>query len=494
MKRFAAVSVLLVLLAAQAAFCAETSGKRLNLDLKDVPFPEVIRQIFSGSKYSYSVDPALNNLKVSATLKNVTLDQAIRVVSKTAAVIYSVDTSNTYVFKPDPQVVSIQRGSVQSPGLVAPRGPVGIDLITLQYISAGDAASLLNASPPDGLVSITATSVNTLMLKGDAEAIDQAQKLIKLFDVEAALPRSVRVTLSLKVSAAGLKDPIILTTESVGPEGGPMPLNINSSSEQTDSYMLDATLTPTVLSDGSISLTGSGGIDCNLSGVGPNAQRMSKLFEVAASAASGTPTIIASGSAERGAGKVEFAVSATVTVEKGRVVMPKGGLSPPGAGGAVPAKTPRSTPQSAGAANKPDEAHRRAADALLQQIWRAEPGQPKFDAIDAVVRKYKEGDMATRNAIAWLCVTYMKDKSRGVLDRWPCCYVVSRSGYEQGVPDLIDVLLHDGVEVMRAVAAEALGGLPNSAAAHDALVQAELGETSQRVRDVIAKYLGKDTR
>jgi HEAT repeat protein len=146
--------------------------------------------------------------------------------------------------------------------------------------------------------------------------------------------------------------------------------------------------------------------------------------------------------------------------------------------------------------NPPDDKHRKAADALLQQIWNAKPGQPKFDAIDAVVREYKKSDAVTRNAITWLCLTYMKDTSRGPLDRWPCCYVIGRGGYMQGVPDMIDTLLHDQIEAMRAVAAEALGGMykkdTRNATIHDALLQAARTDTSKRVRDVIAKYLGKD--
>ena len=160
-----------------------------------------------------------------------------------------------------------------------------------------------------------------------------------------------------------------------------------------------------------------------------------------------------------------------------------------------PAPAPGSTSQYASPASQPDEAHRTAADALLARIWRAEPGQPKFDAIDAVVKTYKESDAATQNAIAWLCLTYMKDKSRGVLDRWPCCYVLTRAKYSQAVPDLIDVLLRDEVEAMRAVAAEALGGLyidTRNTAIRDALMQSARTDKSKRVRDVIAKYLGKD--
>lgn len=483
-----ALAILLVALAACSVFGAESNGKRLNLNLEQVPFPEVIRQIFSGSKDRYSVDAELNNLKVSATLKNVTRQQALLVVTKTAGVTFSVQ-NGAYAFFAEPQMVARKGPANSSPA--AAIGPVKFDTITVQYIGAGDAASLLNASPPDGLMMIVATSVNTLLLKGDAAGIEQAKNIVKVFDVEAALPHSVRVALSLKISAAGLKNPINLTTESVGPEGAPMPLSTNSSGEQGDNIMLTLTLTPTVLPDGSISLTGSGGVDCSVPGVGQNAQRMSKSFEVGASASSGTSTIIASGSTETGVGKMEFTVSATATVEKGRLAMPKGGLSAPGP---MSVQRPQSIRSSIDAASKPDDAHRKAADALLQQIWRAESGQPTFDAIGAVVRSYNEGDAATRNAIAWLCLTYMKDSSREVMQRWPCCYVISGSRYEPGIPDLIDVLLHDSMETMRAVAAEALGGVSYNAAAHDALLQAKLKETSKRVLDVIAKYVGPDGR
>jgi HEAT repeat protein len=158
-----------------------------------------------------------------------------------------------------------------------------------------------------------------------------------------------------------------------------------------------------------------------------------------------------------------------------------------------PAQTAQ-TRQYAKPASKPDDAHLKAADALLQQVWRAEPGQPKFDAIDAVVKAYRSSDVATRDAIAWLCVLYMKDANYAPLDRWPLCYVLSRSGHEQAVPDLIDVLLYDKLEVMRAVAAEALGGLYKdtaNATIRDALLQALRTDTSQRVRDTISKYVNQ---
>lgn len=142
--------------------------------------------------------------------------------------------------------------------------------------------------------------------------------------------------------------------------------------------------------------------------------------------------------------------------------------------------------------NPPDQAHRQAADAILQKIWDAAPGQPKFDAISAVVDTYKASDAATQNAIVWLCLTYMKDTTRGVLDRWPCCYVLSSAGCRQAIPDLIEVLFKDDVEAMRAVAAEALGSLylqTSNKTIREALLEAAHKDSSQRVRDTIAKYV-----
>ncbi len=141
----------------------------------------------------------------------------------------------------------------------------------------------------------------------------------------------------------------------------------------------------------------------------------------------------------------------------------------------------------------PSDTHRLAAEDLLQQIWDAQPGAPKFQAIDAVVKSYASSNEPTRYAIAWLCTRYMKDPSRGVLDRWPCEYVLSKARYEPAIPELINILLTDNVDAMRAVAAEALGAWfksTNNTSIYDALMQSARTEKSQWVRDTLAKYLG----
>ena len=157
-------------------------------------------------------------------------------------------------------------------------------------------------------------------------------------------------------------------------------------------------------------------------------------------------------------------------------------------GPGIPSPESASQPSKAGG---PDETQRKTAEAVLSQIDQADYGQAKFDAIDAVVRKVRESDPATRAAVMSLALARIKDKGLNSDLRWPCCYVIGRSGYEQGVPDLIEILLHDELEIMRVVAAEALGGLRNNTAAHDALLQSARKDTSKMVRDTLARYLGK---
>ena len=143
--------------------------------------------------------------------------------------------------------------------------------------------------------------------------------------------------------------------------------------------------------------------------------------------------------------------------------------------------------------NPPDDAHRKAADAILQQIFSAEPGAPKFTAIDAVALKYKQSDALTQDALAWLCLTYTRDTSRGPLDRWPCIYVLQRVAYEPAVSYVIEVLRSDPVEAMRAVAAEALGMWLKStgnATIREAMTKAAETDSSKWVKDTLAKYLG----
>ncbi len=131
-----------------------------------------------------------------------------------------------------------------------------------------------------------------------------------------------------------------------------------------------------------------------------------------------------------------------------------------------------------------------SAKEFMKRLLQPEPGYWQFAALKALSQKARESDAATRDQILSQVIATMNDRDRPIDQRWQCCYVISDSQYDQGVPDLIQVLLYDESEVVRSVAAEALAAFPDNAAAHDALLQAARQETNERVREVLTRRLG----
>ena len=175
--------------------------------------------------------------------------------------------------------------------------------------------------------------------------------------------------------------------------------------------------------------------------------------------------------------------SAAITEVIGRMR----GKTPDDAGQPATAAAPvQQTNPSAASAHIPDNI-RREVEKYLERMLQSD----QFVAMNTLAQKAKESDPVTRRAILSLVIAAMQDKSRPIYQRWQCCYVLSGSGDEQGVPALIQVLLHDESEIMRSVAAEALAKFPNSTAAHDALLQAARQETSPTVREVLTLRLGQ---
>ena len=134
---------------------------------------------------------------------------------------------------------------------------------------------------------------------------------------------------------------------------------------------------------------------------------------------------------------------------------------------------------------------RTTVDEYLHKMDNPDPGSGRFDALNGLVQKVKEADPETRRFMLATLLEAMMDTSRNV-NRFQCCRVIRACKYEEGIPYLIEVLQKDRSEMMRSVAAEALAGFAGNAAAHDALVEAARTETSTRVRETLAKHLGKD--
>ena len=319
-------------------------AKQVNVEFKDTPLADAIETLMKDAGINYTVDPNVNYMRVTAVLKFVSLQKALSEITKAAGAEFQIKDGVVNISGPQGYGARsgypVPRGGAARPG-PAPGENLVTEIIPLNYADPGDIAPFL---VQEGIHSVSAVSGRRLVIRGTEDGIEQAKKMIRALDVEQVLPRPIRIRLAASVTLGnGQAQSADLSTESIGPEGHPIPLNISSGSalRHIGPYLgpsrdttapnwwikrppsLSATLTPTVGEDGRIVLAGNGRIECNVEGAEPmSGWQISKSFEVAVSAAQGKPVTIAAGEASVGTDRAEFVITATATVEPGRVQIP----------------------------------------------------------------------------------------------------------------------------------------------------------------------------
>lgn len=360
--------MLLTALALTVQAAENGTTKRINLEVRDVPLTQVIEQLFAGTGLSYTIDPSLQNRKISAVLKNVSFDVALREITRAAGIEYQVDTANgVYTFLPTPYTYI--------PGMLAPSATkdTNVKRIELHYIDPREAIAAIWGDPsgiprtiPAGYgypgfgpaqrgalgseIRLVGTGPSFIVLSGAPEALDKATEIITMLDTPDAYPQAVRIKLTANITVRQQNKPAktySASSESVGIEGEPMPLNINVGSIKPEApgrigsgprqdSSVHVMLVPIVDKQGKISISGSGEIR------GDMPIHYEKSFQVATAAQPDQKIVIASGSAELDEGSVEFSVSITPSIEKERVRRignpPQIGTAPPPPGTPAPAQ------------------------------------------------------------------------------------------------------------------------------------------------------------
>jgi type II secretory pathway component GspD/PulD (secretin) len=91
---------------ALAADSPAVESPKISMEVKDTPLMTVIESLFKGSGKNYSIDPALSQppydkVMISATLKDVTFDEALKTITKTHGLVYRV-SNGVYLITPKP--------------------------------------------------------------------------------------------------------------------------------------------------------------------------------------------------------------------------------------------------------------------------------------------------------------------------------------------------------------------------------------------------------
>lgn len=341
----------------------DSLDKIVDMDFRDTPLPNAIDMLFKETGISYTVDPSIQQLKVTAVLRNIPLKTAITQLLNAAGATFSVDTQGIYHIGGVAQQVYLPRSQN---ALGAPAAPAANNnallksqVVNTKYIGAGQAADVISNTP--GLNQVQTTGSGQLILNGTQEGIDAAVQTVNAIDNDRALPRPVRLKITAKITVGTAKGPKTYeaSTESVGAERAPSLLSLQATVMYHTNYnaimgkqlvkqstpnfynhsMVDATIVPFLSGDGRISLTGRGHFGCPF-GTDPG-NELSKDFDLAASVMPGKPFTVAAGSMHLAIGDVDFVVTIVATPEEGRVPLSAvnspmggyGGVPPSGNGG-----------------------------------------------------------------------------------------------------------------------------------------------------------------
>lgn len=156
MRTWAALVTGLVMLVVLAAVSGPSTGQdqpesRINLELRDADIQDALALLFRGSGSSYTVQPGVSG-KVTLTLRDVTFDQALRMMMNALGLEYQ-KVDNVYeirkksvvsrppVIEPEP-VREVRQPTSEGTRVQQPTARGKIHMVQVRYADAGEIAAL----------------------------------------------------------------------------------------------------------------------------------------------------------------------------------------------------------------------------------------------------------------------------------------------------------------------------------------------------------------
>lgn len=313
---------------------------QVNLEVNDLPIYDALQLLFKNSGINFTVAPDINQLHVSAVLKNVTLTEALKAVVKAAGARYTLEKNIVAVSgnpaynyvnnqmatqQYAPQASNAPLGTASS---ISPDGQQRMTsrAVSTKNLSAGQLAPII-ARP--GL-QVLATNTNQSVITGPQDQVDQAADIIAALDQTDALPRPVRISVNARASwnVDGKKPVVAIMNPSLSAgEGGMGSLEIATDTKSTlDTPGMNVRFKmraqPTIMSDSRISVAGSFAFEWTVKqGLINQIVFNSPDVPITASLEQGKPQNVATirmGAGREGRDAV-LDVTLTASVEKGRL-------------------------------------------------------------------------------------------------------------------------------------------------------------------------------
>ena len=376
--------VCLAALIASQGSCATTETqwkKTVDIQVRNLPLADALEVLFKNTGVSYTVDRSIDQLKVTAILKNVALQTAFQELLKAAGAVSKEADGVLYVASAesladsaaiwhleaqlaelrarlaaemqakteghaDVRAIKASIAEIEQrlekerklleERLAARRTPTPAPspgakeltkVVEVKYLDARDLPELLQA---EGLYRVTASEGNKVVIAGREEAVQRALDIIAALDDESARPRPVRVKFTVKFTATdaeGKPKTFEGAVEGVAIEGGhtslqfvsPLPSDTHIDDDDLDSLHLSANIEVSkVSSDGRVTVTAKG--DCiAFWGL------VRAPFDFSTSVALGQPQIVKSGTVVSEGRKIALELAVTATLVEKQVQAPTKG-------------------------------------------------------------------------------------------------------------------------------------------------------------------------
>mgnify|MGYP000947334938 CR=1 FL=1 len=132
-------------------------------------------------------------------------------------------------------------------------------------------------------------------------------------------------------------------------------------------------------------------------------------------------------------------------------------------------------------------------EVFFERIVHVEEGRHQFSGLQALLAKARSDGAATRDEILRRAVEVVGDRSEPLVKRWQSCYVLSGIGDDRAIPILRQALSSEEPELLRSVAACALGAF-DSQEARRALEDSRRTEKDAKVLSSIDKAIQGEFR
>ncbi len=243
----------------------------LFLEFVQMPLNTALEAMLRGTGLNYTISPDIAAVKVNATLKNISLERALREVVNAVGANYRISNNTVAVTPPQAQSegfrnqmqqytqnnanLQVDRVLGNSYAGGANNQKLESKSIGLNNVSAADIAPIIAQQG----MQVSSTNKGNIVITGPEDQVKQAMNLIGALDKDQSGPAPIGVTINVNVERGkqlkNSKPQVLHSLTITAFDGQSAMMGVNATTPASDFFNVN--VTPMLTADGRINVTGS---------------------------------------------------------------------------------------------------------------------------------------------------------------------------------------------------------------------------------------------